>query len=93
METISVQHASQIEMPAREWLQRLLGRSLGEDEQITILVATPHAAPSGASREESVRHLEKVLDKAAVNLRDVTDEQCDSAIDEAMGQIRKRADE
>ena len=92
MESISVQKASQIENPAREWLQRLFGRLLGEDEQVTIFVATPHAAPTAKDRQAAFRHMDKVLDETAENMQDIPDGEFHEAVDEAMEHLRQRKD-
>jgi hypothetical protein len=91
MDSISVQKAGDIDMPAREWLQRLLGRSLAEDEQVTIFVATPHAAPSAEDRHAAFQRMNDVLDKAAEHMEDIPDEVFEEAVDEAMQHIRKQA--
>lgn len=92
MESISVQKASQIDHPAREWLQRLFGRMLGEDEQVTIFVATPHVAPQQDDRRAAFERIGEVLDKAAGNMQDVPDAQFAEAVDEAIDRIRKHDD-
>ena len=89
MDSISVQKAADIDVPAREWLQRLFGRSFAEDEQVTIFVATPHAAPSAQDRRAAFKRMNHVLDKAAENMKDVPDDEFDDAVDEAMQHIRK----
>ena len=90
MESISVQKASQIENPAREWLQHLFGRLLGEDEEVTIFVATPHAAPAAKDRQAAFQRMGKVLDQAAENMKDIPDDEFNESVDEAMEHIRKR---
>lgn len=90
MESISVQKAGQIDHPAREWLQHLLGRLLGEDEQVTIFVPTPHGAPPSKDRHAAFERMDEVLDKAAESIADVPEEEFDEAVDEAMDHIRNR---
>jgi hypothetical protein len=90
MGSIAVQKASEIDMPVREWLQRLFGRSIGEDEQVTVFVATPHAAPATQDRQASFRRMHEVVDKAARSMSDIPDTEFDEAVDEAMSHIRKR---
>lgn len=73
--------------PAREWLQRVFGRSLGEDEQVTIFVATPHAACSGQDHRTAFQRMDRVLDKAAENMKSIPDDDFDQAVDEAMRKL------
>lgn len=89
MDSISVQKAADIDVPARQWLQRVFGRSIAEDEQVTIFVATPHAAPSAQDRRTAFRRLNRVLDKSAENMKDVPDDDFDEAVDAAFQHIRK----
>jgi hypothetical protein len=90
MENIAIQKASQIDAAAREWLQRLFGRPLSEDEEVTIFVPVSHDAPSMDERKAAFRRADEVLDQAAENMRDVSDREFDEALDEAMQHIRKR---
>ena len=90
MHSFAVQKAGDIELPARQWLQRLFGRSLGEDEDVTVFVISPHAAPTGDERHAAFTRMGQVLDKAAQNMKDIPDAAFDEAADEAMRHIRKR---
>lgn len=93
MESISTQKASDIDTPARLWLQQLLGRPLGEKEEVTVFVVSPHDAPAAADRQAAVQRMDHVLDKTAETMKDVPDAEFDEAVDEAMDHIRKRVDE
>ncbi|NIL98950.1 MAG: hypothetical protein GTO53_13365 [Planctomycetales bacterium] len=90
MDSIFVQKAGQIASPAREWLQNLFGRTLGEDEHVTIFVATPHAAPAAEDRRAAFERMNKVLDEAAKRMKDVSDEDFNEAVDDAFEDIRRR---
>jgi len=92
MESISVQKAGQIDNPARQWLQGKLGRLLSEDEQLTIFVATTHAAPAAKDRRAALQQMEHVLDKAAENMKEIPDDEFNAAVDEAIDHLRKRSD-
>ena len=92
MENIAIQKASQIDTAAREWLQRLFGRNLSEDEEVTIFVPVPHGAPTAEQRSAALCRASGVLDKSAENMQGVSDEEFDEALDEAMQHIRKRTD-
>lgn len=92
MDDIAVQKASEIETPARRWLQDLLGRSLSDNEQVIIFVAGVHGSPSPADRQHAFERMNRVLDRAAENMQHVPDAEFEAAVDEAMDQIRKRSD-
>ena len=88
MDNVAVQRAKDLAAPAREWLQGLFGRSLAEDEEVTVLVSAPHPAPAGAERRAALDRLETILNRAAVNMRDVSDVQFEAAVAEAMASVR-----
>ena len=90
MENITTQKVGDLEIPAREWLHRLFGRSLQEEEEVTILVFPQHAAPLADQRQAAVQRMDRVLDKAAEQMKDVPNSEYDDAVDEAMKHVRKR---
>lgn len=85
---IIVRHASDLEGPARDWLQGLLGRPLRDDEDVTIVLSAPHAAPPAAERRAAFQRMENVLDRAAENMRNLPDHEFEEAADEAMKHVR-----
>ena len=74
IESIIVRNASELESPAREWLQGLVGRPLRDDENVTILLSVPHSAPPAAERRAAFLRMENILDRAAENMRNLPDE-------------------
>lgn len=92
MENIAIQKASQIDSAARQWLQRLFGRALSEDEEVTIFVPVAHEAPPQEKRSAALNRAGAVLDKSAASMQDVADDEFDDALDEAMQHIRKRTE-
>jgi hypothetical protein len=90
MENVAVQKARDVDGPAREWLQRIFGRSLAEDDEVTVLVSAPHPASSGAGRRAASERIEEVLDRAAQNMRNVSAAEFDTALDEALSSVRPR---
>lgn len=75
-------------MPARECLERLFGRPLRDDEDVTIVLSAPHMAPPVSERRAAFQRMEKILDRAADNMRSVPDDEFDDAADEAMKHVR-----
>jgi hypothetical protein len=61
--------AKALDIPARECLERLFGRPLGDDEDVTIVLSAPHAAPPAAERRAAFQWMERILDRAADNMR------------------------
>lgn len=92
MDSITVKRAGDIDTPARQWLQNVLGRPLGDDERITFFVPTPHPVPPAADRRAAAERLNAVLDRAAESMRDVPDAEFEPAVDEAMEHVRRRSE-
>src|SRR3990172_826207 len=90
MDSIAVKKAREIETPARQWLQQVFGRSLGDDEQVTIFVSSAHAAPAAKDRQEAFQQMNRVLDQASENMQDIPDAEFNEAVDESMEQMRNR---
>ena len=87
-EPIAVQHAKDLERPARDWLQQIFGRPLRDDEDVTIVLSAPHAAPNATLRQAATQRMNRVLDQAAANMQGVADAEFESAVDEAMKHVR-----
>ena len=70
----------------RHAMERIIGRSLREDEAISINVYKP--APSGQARNEASRRLLERIDKTAQKAQGAPGEEINAAIDEAADHIR-----
>jgi hypothetical protein len=77
----------------RQSLEHLLGTSLNSAQQVTILAFTPGQIPSDDVRTYAKGRIEHLLDKAAQYraTHGHSDEEVDSAIDEAMDDVRRRS--
>jgi len=80
------------DMPAakRQAIEALLGRSLDIDQQVFIMAYTPNAAPIRAVRDAARVSLQQTFAKIDdyAKTHDITPEEADAALDEAMQQIR-----
>ena len=90
MENVSINWARDLPAPARTAIETLLGRSLGDDEEVTIMALDPHPAPSGEARRATAERLKVALDQLASKARDVSAEEFEAAVDEAMNHVRPR---
>jgi hypothetical protein len=88
IEPIAVRHARDLDHSAREWLKQLFGRPLRDDEDVTIVLSAPHAAPPASQRGAAFQRMERILDRAAENMRDVPEDEFERAADEAMKCVR-----
>jgi hypothetical protein len=77
-----------VELPidTRHAMEGILGRTLREDEAISINVYRP--APTGEAREEASRRLLERVDKTAKKVQGAAEEEIDGAIDEATDHVR-----
>ena len=90
MENVSIDLARDLPASARSAVENLLGRSLCDDEEVSIMALDPHPAPSGKARRVSAERLRGALDQLALKAQDVADGEVDDAVDEAMNHIRPR---
>jgi len=70
----------------RHAMESIIGRSLGEDEAISINVYKP--APTGQAREVASRQLLERIDGTANRVQGVPEKEIDAAIDEATDHVR-----
>ena len=90
MPNMAIQRVADLDPFARDWVQRLLGRPLTDNEEVTVLVSAPHPAPAGIGRKAALDRIERVLDRAAENMREVPEGQFEAVVDEAMASVRPR---
>ena len=91
MENIAIQKADELSSDARRAVERVLGRALEHDEEVSIMVLSPHAAPTGEARQASVRQLEDRINMTADRVRNVSPEEQEAAIDEAVSHVRSHS--
>jgi len=74
-------------------IESLLGRALHDEESLTIRPARVlKDAPSGAERTRSFRQYLDHLDTLAGRVEDVPEAEIDAAIDDAVQNVRHRAE-
>jgi hypothetical protein len=62
MENVSINLARDLPASPRSAVENLLGRSLRDDEEVSIMALDPHPAPSGEARRASAERLRCALD-------------------------------
>jgi hypothetical protein len=67
----------------------LFGRELQEEEEVTVTVFPAHATPPASVRQEAAARMDRILDKAADNMRDLPEGEYEAAVEEAMQQVRR----
>ncbi len=74
-------------------LEGLLGQSLEIGEQVVIMVIKPGVVPDEATRRRSAEAIKRTLAEVDAHVRanNISDEEIDAAIEEAMAHVRCRA--
>lgn len=99
MQNIAINIASNLSSSARAAIEGMLGRSLRDDEQVSVHSLNPHPAPVGAARRAAAARLTAAMDaldaKAAHTNPTAagdggTSDDFEAAVDEAMNHFRRR---
>jgi len=90
MQNVSMSWARNLSAPVRAAIENLLGRPLQDDEQVSLRVYRRHEAPRGEARRVAARRLEEHLDRMAVRAKNVSQNEIDAAVDEALERVRPK---
>ena len=90
MEHIAVRKAKDLQADAKRWVESLFGRPLQEEEEVTVFVLPSRSVVPESVRSEASVRLNRILDKAAENMKDVPDAEFEAAMEEAMEHVRRR---
>ena len=88
MGNIAIHKANELPPDARRVVERVLGRVLEPDEEVSIMAFSPHDAPTGEARQELARQLEDRITRTAESVRHVPDDEQEAAIDDALNHVR-----
>jgi hypothetical protein len=90
MSNVVISKASDLPEGVKSAVEQLLGRPIGANEEVSIAAVPPQQVPPSRNRLAAARKLEAFLDRRAEKVRDITDEEIDAAVDEAVDQVRHR---
>ena len=88
MGDIAIHKANELPSDARRAVERVLGRVLEPDEEVSIMAFSPHDAPTGDARQKLARQLQDRITRTAESVRHVPDDEQEAAIDEALNHVR-----
>lgn len=88
MQNVSVQKASELPPRLKSDVEQLLGRPIDADEEVSIVALPPQQVPPSENRSVVARSLEAFLNRRAEKTQDVSDQEIDAAIDEALDHVR-----
>jgi L-lactate utilization protein LutC len=88
MQNIAIHKAQELPADARQAVERVLGRPLREEEEVSIMALSSHEAPMGDERQAVARNLEQRIKKTAKRVKDVADDQLEEVINQAVDHVR-----
>jgi hypothetical protein len=88
MGNIAIHRANELPSDARRVVERVLGRVLNPDEEVSIMAFSPHNAPTGEVRQKLARQLQDRITRTAESVRGVPDDQQEAVIDDAVSHVR-----
>ena len=87
MQEMSTHKTRALPTETKEVLEKLLGRRLAEDEEVSIWASRRHEAPTGKAREEAWRKLNQHLDRMASKIQSPV-EDMESIADQVSDEVR-----
>ena len=90
MSDIATNWARDLAPPVKAAIESLLGRELQDDEQLSVRVFHQHTAPQGEAWQKAARHLEEHLDRMGEKVKEVSRNEMEAALDEALLLVRPR---
>ena len=88
MPNVLIHKASELKAETRVALEAELGRSLQDDEEVSIMAFFPHDAPTGKARREAGHKLEDHFNRINQKLKGAPEEETEEALDEALRSVR-----
>lgn len=88
MQNVSIHKARQLPDDVKAAVERVLGRAVGPDEEVSIAAVPPQQVPPSEDRAQVARKLEALLNRRAKKVSDVPGEIVDAAIDDAVNSVR-----
>ncbi len=88
MPNVLIHKASELRPETRAAVEAELGRSLQNDEQVSIMALATHEAPTGRARAEAERNLQEHLNRIDQKTNGVLEQEVEDAINEALGDVR-----
>jgi hypothetical protein len=88
MGNIAIHRANELPSDARLVVERVLGRALRPEEEVSIMAFSPHDAPTGEERQQLAQQLEDRIARTSESARQISDSEQEAAIDEAVSHVR-----
>jgi hypothetical protein len=85
-----VQRASDLAPEERHLLERWLGRSLSDEETVSLNVYKPHPAPGGPERQSLRQAIISQACEIGLRAPESSEQEADALVDQALADIRRR---
>jgi len=88
MANVLIHKASELKAETRVALEAELGRSLQDDEEVSIMTFVPHAPPTGEARAEAGRKLQDHFKRIDQKMKGAPEKEAEEDLDEALRDVR-----
>jgi hypothetical protein len=88
MNNVATQKAGELSPRVKSAVEELLGRAVGTDEEISVIATPPQQEPPSRDRTMIAQQLEALLRRRAERVKDVAEQEIESAINEALNHVR-----
>jgi hypothetical protein len=88
MPNVLIHKASEMHPQMRAALEAELGRSLKDDEQVSIMAFEPHPAPIEEARRQAARGLQEHFNRTDQKAKDIPDKEMEETVNEAIRGVR-----
>ena len=88
MPNVLIHKASELRPATRAAVEAELGRSLQDNEEVSIMAFVPHEAPTGEAHAETARNLQQHLNRIDQKTKNVPEEETEKALNEAIRNAR-----
>jgi len=85
------QRASDLAPEERHLLERWLGRSLSDEETVSLNVYKPHPAPTGPERESLRQAIISQAREIGLRAPESSEQEADALVDQALADIRRKS--
>jgi hypothetical protein len=88
MPSLLIHRASELKAETRAALEAELGRSLQDDEEVSIMTFVPPAAPTGEAHLDAGHNLQDHLNRIDQKLKGASPVELEESLDEAIRNVR-----
>ncbi len=88
MLNVLIHKASELRPETRAAVEAELGRSLQDDEEVSIMAFVPHEAPIGEARAETARNLQQHFNRIDQKTKSLPEGETEKALNEAIDHVR-----